>query len=209
MRALMPVSATGPLGVTGSYLRYRRSVANDGFRERLEAARQGSEQAWSELYEGFAPVVLGYLRANGAPEPEDVTGEVFLQVARDVHGFDGDERRFRAWVFTIVHHRLIDARRRHTRRPVDLVAEPPEPDRPPAGDVAEEALARIGEEEFLRVLKALSQDQRAVLLLRVLGDLTVAEVAEAIGKRPGAVKALQRRGLAAIQRELARVGVPI
>jgi DNA-directed RNA polymerase specialized sigma24 family protein len=48
-----------------------------------------------------------------------------------------------------------------------------------------------------------------VLTLRILGDLTVAQVAALIGKRPGAVKALQRRGLAAVQRELERRGVPL
>jgi RNA polymerase sigma factor (sigma-70 family) len=173
----------------------------------LEAARSGSERAWAAIYEWLAPPVLGYLRANGGPEPEDTLSEVFLQVARDLPGFEGDERHFRAWVFTIAHHRLIDARRRAARRPVELEAEPPEPEASPAEGVAEEALARIGAEEVHRVLAALSPDQRAVLLLRVLGELTVEEVAQALGKRPGAVKALQRRGLAAVQRELARKGV--
>jgi len=76
-------------------------------------------------------------------------------------------------------------------------------------DAADEALARIGAEEVHRVLGALSPDQRAVLLLRVLGELTVDEAAQALGKRSGAVKALQRRGLAAIRRELARKGVTL
>ena len=66
--------------------------------------------------------MLGYLRANGAPDPEDVLSEAFLQVARDIGGFEGDQESFRAWVFTIAHHRLIDARRRSARRPVDLTA---------------------------------------------------------------------------------------
>ena len=59
------------------------------------------------------------------------------------------------------------------------------------------------------MLGTLSEDQREVLLLRVVGDLSIEEVAKAIGKRPGAVKALQRRGLAAIRRELARKGVTL
>ena len=59
------------------------------------------------------------------------------------------------------------------------------------------------------MLGTLSEDQRAVLLLRVVGDLSIEEVAKAVGKRPGAVKALQRRGLAAIRRELARKGVTL
>jgi RNA polymerase sigma-70 factor (ECF subfamily) len=152
--------------------------------------------------------VLGYLRANNSPDPEDVLSEVFLQVARDIARFDGEEPGFRSWVFTIAHHRLIDARRHSARRPVDLTAEPPEPTGR-ADDAAEEALARIGEQEVRRVLSALSEDQRTVLLLRLIGDLSIEDVAKAVGKRPGAVKALQRRGLAAVKREMARKGVTL
>jgi RNA polymerase sigma factor (sigma-70 family) len=179
------------------------------FNSLLEAARTGNEAAWEEIYRELSPVVLGYLRGNRAPEPEDILSEVFLQVARDLPGFEGDERRFRSWVFTITHHRLIDARRHAARRPVEYAPEPPEPPGPPADDAAEEALAHIGAEEVQRVLKALSPDQRAVLLLRVLGDLTIEDVARAVRKRQGAVKALQRRGLAAIRRELTRKGVTL
>jgi RNA polymerase sigma factor (sigma-70 family) len=178
------------------------------FTSLLEAAREGSEAAWQDLYSGLAPVVLGYLRANSAPDPEDVLSEVFLQVARDISKFEGEERGFRSWVFTIAHHRLIDARRHTARRPVDFSAEPPEPGGR-ADDAAEEALARIGVEEVHRVLSALSDDQRAVLLLRVIGDLSIEDVAKAVGKHPGAVKALQRRGLAAVKRELTRKGVTL
>jgi RNA polymerase sigma-70 factor (ECF subfamily) len=174
----------------------------------LGAARDGSEDAWQELYSGLAPVVLGYLRANGSPDPEDVLSEVFLQVARDIVKFDGDEKGFRSWVFTIAHHRLIDARRHSARRPVELSPEPPEPIER-AEDAADEALTRIGNEEVQRILTLLSPDQRTVLLLRVVGDMSIEDVATAVGKRPGAVKALQRRGLAAVKRELGRKGVPL
>ncbi len=146
--------------------------------------------------------MLGYLRGSGGPDPEDVLSETFLQVARDVGGFEGDWERFRAWAFTVAHHRLIDARRRSARRPVDLMAEPPEPPGPPSDDVAEQALAEIGREQVLRVLALLSADQRAVLLLRVLGDLSLEQVAEALGKRTGAVKQLQRRGLIAVRKAI-------
>ena len=179
------------------------------FRALLEAAREGSESAWTTIYRDLAPVVLGYLRANGAPEPDDTLSEVFLQVARDLVGFEGDERSFRAWVFTIAHHRIVDARRHSGRRPVEPVPEVPEPETAPLDDAAEQALGRIGAEEVHRVLERLSPDQRAVLLLRVLGDLTVDDVARAVRKRPGAVKALQRRGLAALRRELAKEGVTL
>jgi RNA polymerase sigma factor (sigma-70 family) len=183
-------------------------MSPERFTSLLEAAREGSEAAWQDLYNDLAPVVLGYLRANGGPDPEDILGEVFLQVARDIAKFDGDERGFRSWVFTIAHHRLIDARRHSARRPVELSAEPPEPTAR-ADDAADEALARIGVEQVQLILATLSEDQRAVLLLRVIGDLSIEDVAKAVGKRPGAVKALQRRGLAALKRELAKKGVTL
>jgi RNA polymerase sigma factor (sigma-70 family) len=183
-------------------------MSQDRFNALLEAARAGSEQAWAEIFEWLAPLVLGYLRANRAPEPEDTLSEAFLQAARDLQRFEGDARRFRAWLFSIAHNRLIDARRAAARRPVEPVAEPPEPV-VVADAAADEALARIDREEVHRVLDRLSPDQRAVLLLRVLGELTVGEAAEALGKRPGAIKALQRRGLAAVRRELAKEGVTL
>ena len=175
------------------------------FNALLGAAREGSEAAWAEIFGDLAPAVLGYLRSNRAPDPEDCLGEVFLQVARDLGGFEGDQRSFRAWAFTIAHHRMIDARRHAARRPVEFVPETPEP-RGAADDAAEEALARIGAEQVQRVLAELTPDQREVLLLRVIGDLTIEEVARAMGKRSGAVKALQRRALAAVRRALGRKG---
>jgi DNA-directed RNA polymerase specialized sigma24 family protein len=48
-----------------------------------------------------------------------------------------------------------------------------------------------------------------VLLLRIVGGLTVTEVAHALGKRQGAVKALQARGLAAIRKEMSTRGVTL
>ena len=184
-------------------------MSDDRFTTLLVSARAGSEQAWAEIYSELAPALLGYLRVSGEAEPEDALGEVFLQVARDLAKFEGDWAKFRSWAFTIAHHRMIDAGRRRSRRPVELVAEPPEPYVAPVDEAAEAALAQIGSELVLEVLGALSEGQRAVVLLRVIGGLTVDEVAKAIGKRPGAVKQLQRRGLANAQRELSKRGVTL
>jgi RNA polymerase sigma-70 factor (ECF subfamily) len=175
------------------------------FETTLSAARAGGEWAWRALYDELAPPVLGFLRARGAPDPEDLTGEVFVQVVRDLHRFDGDWAGFRAWVFVITRNRMLDERRRLARRPEESVAEPPETSEP-AGDAAGDALARIDLERVTSVLAELSPDQRDVLLLRVIGDLSVEEVARVVGKRPGAVKQLQRRGLATARKLLESKG---
>ena len=175
----------------------------------LWAARMGEEWAWEALYAELAPPLLGYLRAGRAAQPEDLLGEVMLQMVRDLHGFDGGERDFRAWAFTIAHHRLLDERRRSARRPAEPTPAPEIERLGPRGDTEEDALRALSAESVGRLLTKLSADQQNVILLRVLGELTSEEVGQVIGKTPGAVKALQRRGLEAIKQELARERVTL
>jgi RNA polymerase sigma-70 factor (ECF subfamily) len=177
-------------------------VVVDSFDSVLSAARAGADWAWERIYADLAPTVTGYLRGHGAAEPEDLAGETFLQVVRDLGRFSGDERAFRSWVFTIAHRRLIDERRRRGRRPVTPAEETTlEAAAGSGGDVADEALTRLSEGRVRAAMAELPEDQRAVLLLRILGDLTIEEIADTVGKRPGAVKALQRRALRRIERE--------
>ncbi len=175
----------------------------------LSAARTGAEWAWAELYREHAPAVLGYLRARRAPDADDLLSEVFLQLARDLPGFEGDVGAFRAWVFTVAHHRLLDDIRKRRRRPqVEGVRLLEELD-VGVGDAEADALTVLREQELAKLIACLSPDQQTVVLLRVIADLTVEQVASVIGKRPGAVKALQRRGLAALEREISKEGVTL
>lgn len=172
----------------------------------LDAARTGADWAWTSLYRDLAPAVLGYLRAHGAREAEDLTQEIFLAVVRGLADFDGDEDGFRSWVFVIAHRRLLDERRSRARHPVDSTPDH-RLDRPD-GDVENEALENIGIERVIELLDELSEDQRDALMLRIVGGLTASQVAPVIGKSPGAVKQLQRRGLRTLARLLSKQPVP-
>jgi len=173
----------------------------ESFETVLSAARAGGEWAWDRLYADLAPGVTGYLRAHGAAEPDDLAGEVFLQVVRNLPGFAGGEGAFRGWVYTIAHRRLVDDLRRRGRRPVAPTdAAALEGLAGAGGDVEEDAGSRLEDASVRAALDELPTDQRAVLLLRILADLTVEEVARTLGKRPGAVKALQRRALRRVHR---------
>jgi RNA polymerase sigma factor (sigma-70 family) len=174
----------------------------------LEAAQQGAPQAFERIFTSLAPVVTGYLRIQGAVEPDDLASEVFVAVLRNIDRFHGDEPGFRSWVFTIAHRRLLDERRRLVRRPPsDPLAE--ELDVIAPDDVEGAVEESLSAERIRSLCDRLSPDQRDVLLLRLLGRLTIEEVAEVVGKGAGAVKALQRRGLRAIGRLLEREGVPL
>jgi RNA polymerase sigma-70 factor (ECF subfamily) len=147
-----------------------------------------------EVYRQLAPAVLGYLRAQRAVEPEDLLGEVFLQVARDLPRFSGDDDALRRWVFTIAHHRLIDDRRRRARRPQLADGEVP--------DVAAPELADAVDPALIAALERLTPDQREVVLLRFVGDLPLEAVAKLTKRNVGAVKALQHRALEQLGRIL-------
>jgi RNA polymerase sigma factor (sigma-70 family) len=179
----------------------------EGFPGVLAAARGGEEWAWRAIYEEFAPQVRGYLRGRGEAEPDDLLGETFLQVVRDLPSFEGAEAELRAWVLTIARHRLIDERRRQARRPSESAAPAASEDGRPGGNAEEEALEALEEERVRKILAELSPDQRSVLVLRVIADLNVEQVAQVLGKAPGAVKQLQRRGLAALEKRISRLGV--
>jgi RNA polymerase sigma factor (sigma-70 family) len=168
----------------------------------IGSARSGEDWAWRVLYADHAPALLGYLRARKADHPEDLLGEVMLQVVRDLSTFDGGESDFRAWAFTIAHHRLLDERRRNARRPADPTPQPEIERLGPVGDAEEDALAALSADRVAHLLAQLSLDQQTVILLRILGDLTCEQVARVTGKTTGAVKQLQRRGLETLKREL-------
>jgi RNA polymerase sigma-70 factor, ECF subfamily len=172
----------------------------EAFETVLAGARAGAEWAWSRIYTALAPSVAGYLRANGATEPDDLVGEVFLQVVRGLDRFDGGEPEFRAWLFTIAHRRLVDDLRRRRRRPVvAMPADVVERAAGEGGDVHEDASRALDDAAVRAAIDRLPPDQRAVMLLRIIGDLTVEQIAGVLGKRPGAVKALQRRALRRIE----------
>jgi RNA polymerase sigma-70 factor (ECF subfamily) len=178
-----------------------RSQTEDDHDSRIEAAKSGAEWAWAEIYEEFSGRITGYLRSKGAPDPEDLSSEVFLQVARDIHRFDGDESKFRSWVFVIAHRRLIDDRRSHARRPNEIDKFPDDIDLA-GGDVEEEVMAHLSDVRMYEILKTLTEDQRQVLALRIVGDLTLEETALVMHKRVSAVKALQRRALGSVKATL-------
>ena len=173
----------------------------------LDAARTGAQWAWTEIYRNLAPSVLGYLRARGANEPEEVLGCVFLDVVQALPRFEGGHAEFRTWVFTIAHRRLVDDLRGRRRRPSEAASPETLEQAPLSGNVEDDALRALATEEVRRHLERLSAAQREVLVLRILTGFTIAETARVLGKRPGAVKSLQVRALEALRREISAEAV--
>ena len=187
---------------------HRRNGAHEDFATVLARVRAGEGSAFDRIYTSLAPAVAGLFRVQGAAEPEDLASEVFVGVLRNLDRFAGSERAFRSWVFTIAYRRLADERRRHARRPAPAPLDG-RPDSPAPDDVAAEVERALATERVRSLCEQLVPAQRDVLLLRLVGHMTIDEVARAMGRSPNAVKALQRRGLAAIVRLLDQEGATL
>lgn len=188
--------------------RGRALSADAPFEEVLTSAKAGFPSAFELLFAQLGKPLAAYFRSQGAADPSGSANDVLLRVFQGIGRFDGDESQFRAWVFTIARNSLVDERRKARRRVTTTSVEPSEEQLPEEPDSEQGALARLGTREAVEVIESLVPDQREVLLLRIVGDLTVEQVATVVGKRPGAVKALQRRGLAAIRRKMTAAGEP-
>jgi RNA polymerase sigma-70 factor, ECF subfamily len=172
------------------------------FPQVLQAATDGLEWAWSELYREYAPPLLRFLRSQGAADPEDLLGDCFVQLLRNLDGFTGDEAGFRAWTFRVARSRLIDSWRKASRHPVTPVEDPSMVGRaaPEMSAAADEAL--LHDVSVEAILNLLTGEQRAVVTLRFIDRFSLAETAEILGRSEGSVKLLQHRAIKSLRRKL-------
>jgi RNA polymerase sigma-70 factor, ECF subfamily len=170
-------------------------MADDGgVDDVVSRARSGDRTALGELWRAHQHLLLRYFRGRSTADPEDLASQVWIDVASGLHRFEGDLDDFPRWLFTIAHRRAVDAVRRSARRretPVgtdglDEAIDERAAEALEAGDDLDRALARI---------RTLPPDQAEAVLLRVVADLDVAEVAAIMGKREGHVRVLTHRGL--------------
>lgn len=162
----------------------------------LRRAKRGDETAWTTLYEWLAPQVIGFLRSTRLRDPEDVLGDVFLEVARRVETFKGDAIGFRAWVFTIARAKRVDDIRRRTIRPEDRLDTGEHAVLPARDDVEWEVLASLATSEIETLLSVLTTAQAEVVALKALAGLTAREIGEVTDRSTGAVEQLYHRAIA-------------
>jgi len=167
--------------------------------EALIKARTGDEAGFLVLWDALQPRLLRYLQVIGCDDVDDVAGETWLQVVRDLAKFKKDNAdEFRAWVFTIARHRAIDAARSRQRlRDKVLGADPfaATVTVTMASPVEDEALAQLSTRQAVALVAQLPRDQAEVVALRVIAGLDTGDVARLLRKSPGAVRVALHRGL--------------
>ena len=180
------------------------------FDETLAAARAGEDWAWDLLYSWLAPSIFGFLRGRIPREAEDVASAVWTEAARNLGRFEGDEAGFRAWMFTIARRRMMNEYRRESRRAVELHG----PDTLPVAHAVDDPEADVlaadaGSAAIELIRRVLPELQGEVVLLRVVAELPVADIADMLDLAPGHVRVLAHRGLAALAEHFSQVSVTL
>ena len=171
----------------------------------VRRAQQGDKEAFADLYESHFDKVYRYLtlKTGSRTEAEDMTQQVFVKAYRSIRSFKWKGPPFSSWLFRIAHNVMVDFFRRQAKRPTvplneSLVAGGEDPMK-----VVE---LRFDVERVAAATWRLTDAQQEVISLRFAGGLAIAEVAQAMGKSQGAVKALQHSAIAALRRLLLPAG---
>ena len=170
-------------------------------RRLVERAQQGDRAALEELYLMYFDRIYSYLHVSvgNRHDAEDLTTQTFVRMLEAIGRFRFQSAPFSAWLFRIAHNLAMDHFRASRRvQPEEEVPEPHD-----AGDSAEiEAMHSIGRESLLTLIERLSEEQQQVLTLKFVFSFSNGEVATILGKTEGAVKSLQHRALASLQKQM-------
>ena len=172
----------------------------------LRRALSGDRAGFVVLYRSLQPQLHRYARALVGQDADDVTGEAWLQIARDLPTFFGDLDGFRGWAASITRHRAMDllrSRARQRTEPRGLHEATQLADLTAAGDTADVAIATLHTEQALEMIASLPRDQAEAVLLRAVVGLSATAAGEVLGKRAGAVRVAAHRGLKRLAAEIA------
>jgi RNA polymerase sigma-70 factor (ECF subfamily) len=167
----------------------------------VERGRAGDREALARLYLLHAERIETYLAGSvgNRHDAEDLTSQTFSRMLERIDRYEDRALPFSAWLVRIARNAAVDHFRSASRERLEA-------GRLELGEAApsaeEAALRRLEDRRVAELARRLSEDQRRVVALRFLLGRSNAEAAVALGKTEGAVKALQHRALASLERVL-------
>ncbi len=169
------------------------------------ATQAGDRAAFEGLYKAYYDRVYRYIfaRVNNRAESEDLAAEVFLKAYVGIHTYSPRGLPFASWLFRIAHNLVIDHVRRRARRPTTVLDESVSL---MSGNPEDEVVFGMTYAEVRAAMVEITDAQRQVIALRFGAELSIAETAEAMKKKEGAIKALQHSAIGALRQQLAKRG---
>jgi RNA polymerase sigma-70 factor, ECF subfamily len=178
--------------------------STDNVRRLVERAQQGERDALEELYLIHFDRIYSYLHMSvgNKHDAEDLTTQTFLKMLESIKRFRWQSAPFSAWLFRIAHNLAMDHFRARRRwQPEEDVPEPIGSEEPSA---ELQAMQSIGRQSMMELIEKLSPEQQQVLTLKFVFNFANADVATILEKTEGAIKSLQHRALASLQKQIAQ-----
>jgi RNA polymerase sigma-70 factor (ECF subfamily) len=165
-------------------------------------AAAGDRDALAELWRGHQHLLLRYFRGKGMADPDDLASIVWLEVAKGLTSFEGNADDFRRWLFTIASRRRVDEIRRQVRRQRRDEAFQTVSTHRPTNETADEFERSAALERAIALVRTLPDGQAEAVLLRVVADLSIADVAAIMNRSEGSIRVLVHRGLSRLAEHL-------
>ena len=183
----------------------RFAVSEEELEAAVIAARGGDEMAFALLWRENNSRLTKFIQARTYKSDldfEEIVSEVWMNVAKDVKKFKGDYSGFTAWVYSIARNRIVDASRKRDRtiRPQEELDEATWV--PSKQNVEKDFEADANVKRIIDEINKLPAAQAEVLMLRVVSDLSVEEVAKIVKKNANSVRVLAHRGMTTLKESL-------
>lgn len=153
------------------------------FEEQIDRICRNDKEGLRSIYEDYHPLIFSVAAGilGRREDAEDITSEFFIRLWNTAHKYRRG-RGHRAWLITIAHNMTIDYQRKHSRE--QAVEEIPEVSQMQWDLNENQILGRISLEQ---ALKLLGQEERQIINLKIMGELTFREIAAIIGSPLGTV----------------------
>ncbi len=182
----------------------KTNVPNEA--ELLQKAKQYDRQALAQIYDIYSPGLYRYaLRLLGDPsQSEDCVSETFSRFLKSLRVGKGPKDYLQAYLYRTAHNWIADQYRRVPIPPEEL-----DESHPDENELPEEEIGKRHRKRQLRLaLHSLTPDQQQVIALKYFEEWANEDIAQALKKPVGAVKSLQHRALASLQRLLEKQDLP-
>jgi RNA polymerase sigma-70 factor, ECF subfamily len=178
----------------------RMPLANE--RQLVQQAQAGNSEAFGQLYDAYMERIYRfvYFRVEDQQTAEDITSQVFLKAWSNLDRFQFSRTPYLAWLYTIAHNAVID---HYRTRKVTTALDDVQLSQPDHSELVENEIDLTAEMRSVKTaLQSLTDDQQKVLTLKFIEGMSNNEIARHLGKREGAIRALQMRGLQALAKQL-------
>ena len=172
-------------------------------RQLVLKAQDGDAEAFGRIYDGYVERIYRFVffRVDDQQTAEDLTSQVFLKAWSNLDRFEFTRTPYIAWLYTIAHNTVID---HYRTRKVTTALEDVQLSQPDDAEAVENQIDLTVEMQTIKAaMQSLTEDQQQVLHLRFIEGMSNTEIAQQLGKREGAIRALQMRGLQALAKQLA------